>query len=235
MKKRVIIDNRMRRIEKEKLIELGYELIEINTTNKVYPEISSHVDIFACQIGKKIIVEPTQYQTNLYSEENFIKGQDEIQEKYPADIKYNVCTIGKKAIHNFQYTDSRLKQELINTGYELINTTQGYTSCSIAVIDDNSAIVSDKGLYKILQFHKIETLLVENDLDIKLLYDGKYSNKKGFIGGCMAKLGDSIIVFGDLDKIDIDGKIRAFITNRKLNIIEFKGLNIIDYGGLIEF
>ena len=76
---------------------------------------------------------------------------------------------------------------------------------------------------------------MENDLDIKLLYDGKYSNKKGFIGGCMAKLGYSIIVFGDLDKIDIDGKIRAFITNRKLNIIEFKGLDIIDYGGLIEF
>ena len=234
MKKRVIIDNRMRKIEKEKLIELGYELIEINTTNKVYPEISSHVDIFACQIGKKIIVEPTQYQTNLYSEENFIKGQDEIHEKYPADIKYNVCTIGKKAIHNFQYTDAKLKQELINNNYELINTTQGYTNCSNAVIDDNSAIVSDKGLYKILKFHDIDTLLVENNLDIKLLNGENYSSKKGFIGGCITRLGDSIIVFGDLNKIDIDGRIRDFITSKNLKIIELKGLDIIDYGGLIE-
>ena len=234
MKKRVIIDNRMRKIEKEKLIELGYELIEINTTNKVYPEISSHVDIFACQIGKKIIVEPTQYQTNLYSEENFIKGQDEIHEKYPADIKYNVCTIGKKAIHNFQYTDSRLKQELINTGYELINTTQGYTNCSIAVIDDNSAIVTDKGLFKILKKHNIDVLYLEYEPDIKLLNTEEYSNRNGFIGGAISRLGDKIIIFGDLNKIDINGEIKEFINKKGLQIIDFKGIDVIDYGGIVE-
>ena len=242
MKKRVIIDNRMRRIEKEQLKKLGHELIEINTSAKVYSEISSHVDIFACKVRDKIIIEPTQYQNIMQScikssidiAENFIKGQDEVQEKYPDDIKYNVCTIGKKAIHNFQYTDAKLKQELINNNYELINTTQGYTNCSIAVIDDNSAIVSDKGLYKILKFHDIDTLLVENNLDIKLLNGENYSSKKGFIGGCITRLGDSIIVFGDLNKIDIDGRIRDFITSKKIKIIEFKGLDIIDYGGLIE-
>ncbi len=234
MKKRVIIDNRIRKIEKEKLIELGYELIEINTSTKVYPEISSHVDIFACKVRDKIIIEPTQYQNIMPYAKKSIKGQDEIQEKYPADIKYNVCTIGKKAIHNFQYTDAKLKQELINNNYELINTAQGYTNCSIAVIDDNSAIVSDKGLYKILKFNDIDTLLVENNLDIKLLNGENYSSKKGFIGGCITRLGDSIIVFGDLNKIDIDGRIRDFITSKKIKIIEFKDFDIIDYGGLIE-
>ena len=238
MKKRVIIDNRMRKIEKEKLKELGYELIEIVTNTKVYTEISSHVDIFTCKVGEQIVVEPTQYQnilkTNLLDAKQIIKGQDEIQEKYPDDIKYNVCTIGKKAIHNFQYTDTKLKQELINNNYELINTTQGYTNCSIAVIDENSAIVSDKGLYKILKFHDIDTLLVENNLDIKLLNGENYSSKKGFIGGCITRLGDSIIVFGDLNKIDINGRIRDFITSKKIKIIEFKDLDIIDYGGLIE-
>ena len=234
MKKRVIIDNRMRKLEKEQLTKLGYELIEINTSTKVYSEISSHVDIFVCKVANEIIIEPTQYQNIMLYAKNSIKGQDEIQEKYPDDIKYNVCTIGKKAIHNFQYTDERLKQELINNNYELINTTQGYTNCSIAVIDENSAIVSDKGLYKILKFHDIDTLLVENNLDIKLLNGENYSSKKGFIGGCITRLGDSIIVFGDLNKIDINGRIRDFITSKKIKIIEFKDLDIIDYGGLIE-
>ncbi len=234
MKKRVIIDNRMRKLEKEQLTKLGYELIEINTSTKVYSEISSHVDIFVCKVENEIIIEPTQYQNIMLYVKNSIKGQDEIQEKYPDDIKYNVCTIGKKAIHNFQYTDTKLKQELNNKNYELINTTQGYTNCSIAVIDDNSAIVSDKGLYKILKFHDIDTLLVENNLDIKLLNGENYSSKKGFIGGCITRLGDSIIVFGDLNKIDIDGRIRDFITSKKIKIIEFKDLDIIDYGGLIE-
>ena len=60
MKKIAIIDNRMRKIEKEKLIELGYELIEINESTKVYPEISSHVDIFACKVRDKIIIDLAQ-------------------------------------------------------------------------------------------------------------------------------------------------------------------------------
>ena len=106
MNRKVIIDNRMRKIEKEKLIELGYELIEISTSDKVYPEISSHVDIFACKVDKNIIIEPMQYR-NLCLMPEFIKGKEEIQEKYPFDIKYNVCIIGKKVIHNFEYTDAK--------------------------------------------------------------------------------------------------------------------------------
>ena len=232
MQKKLIIDNRMRNIEKTKLKELGYKLLEVKENKNLYPEISSHVDILACKVGEKIVVEPTQY-ANFQEYENFIKGQETVQEKYPLDIKYNICTIGKKAIHNFQNTDSKLKELLINDGYELINTTQGYTNCSIAVIDDNSAIVSDQGLYKILKFHGIEVLLVNNNLDIKLFNSNKYSDKKGFIGGCISSLGESIIVFGDLNKIDADGRIREFITSKNLNIIEFEGLDVIDYGGII--
>lgn len=232
MQKKIIIDNRMRSIERTKLKELGYKLLEIKENKNLYPEISSHVDILACKVGEKIVVEPTQY-ANFQEYENFIKGQEIVLKKYPLDIKYNVCIIGKKAIHNFQNTDSKLKELLINDGYELINTTQGYTNCSIAVIDDNSAIVSDQGLYKILKFHGIEVLLVNNNLDIKLFNSNKYSDKKGFIGGCVSSLGESIIVFGDLNKIDSDGRIREFITSKNLNIIEFEGLDVIDYGGII--
>ena len=41
-------------------------------------------------------------------------------------------------------------------------------------------------------------------------------------------------MFGDLDKIDKDNKIRKFITDRKLKIIDFKGLDVVDYGGILE-
>lgn len=234
MKKALIIDSRMREIEKSKLTELGYELIELKESNKVYPEISSHVDIFTCKVGEKVIIEPTQY-INIPKMPIFIEGQKKIESKYPFDIKYNVCTIGKKAIHNFQYTDTKLKQELIKNGYELINTTQGYTNCSISVIDDNSAIVTDKGLYKILQKHKIDVLFLEHEPDIRLLDNNGYSNRKGFIGGAVSRIGDNIIiVFGDLNKIDENGKIRKFVEQIDLKIIDFKGLDVVDYGGVVE-
>ena len=229
--KKVIIDNRMRQIEKQKLQNMGYEIIEIQTSPNVYTEISSHVDIFACKIENEIIVEPTQNINNI---SNKIYGKDKVLSKYPFDIKYNVCIIGNKAIHNLKYTDEILKKELVNKGFELINTTQGYTNCSIAVINDSSAIVKDKGLNKILQKNGIDTLYLSNELDIKLLNGKQYSNKRGFIGGCISQIDNKIIVFGELKKIDPENKIREFIQKRNLEIIEFSGLDIIDYGGLIE-
>ena len=164
----LIIDEKMRKIEKDTLKKMGYKLIEIKKNNKVYEEISSHVDIFVCKIGEKIIVEKSQFN-NIRSIFNVEQGYEEIEEKYPYDIKYNVCIIGKKAIHNLKYTDSKIIEELKKQNYELINTTQGYTNCSIAVIDDKSAIVTDKGLNKILQKHNINTLYIEDELDIKLI------------------------------------------------------------------
>lgn len=231
--KKIIIDERMRQIEKAKLEELEYKIIEIKKSDKVYQEISSHVDIFTCKIGEKIVVEPSQY-VNISPMPAVIKGNEEIESQYPYDIKYNVCTIEKRALHNFKYTDSALKEELIKQGFELINTTQGYTNCSIAVIDENSAIVTDKGLYKILKKHNIDVLYLEYEPDIKLLDSGKYSNRKGFIGGAISRIGDKIIVFGDLNKIDINGKIREFINQKEIQIIDFQGLDVIDYGGMVE-
>lgn len=227
---KLIIDERMRQIEKDKLKSLGYELVEINQNSKVYSEISSHVDIFVCKIGDTLIVEPTQY--NQFKLPNIKKGNEEVEEKYPYDIKYNVCTIGKKAFHNFEYTDLQIKEELIKQGYELINTNQGYTNCSIAVIDDNSAIVTDKGLYKILKKYDVDVLYLKYEPDIKLLNNHQYSNRKGFIGGAIARLDDKVIVFGDLDKIDNNNQIRKFIKDRNIELIEFKGLDVIDYGGV---
>lgn len=233
---KIIIDERMRKIEKQKLEELGYELIQIKQSEKVYSEISAHVDIYTCKIGDKLIVEPSQYnniKSQIIDEYKIEQGNEEIEKSYPFDIKYNVCTIGKKALHNFKYTDSKIKKELIEKGYELINTTQGYTNCSIAVIDDNSAIVTDKGLYKILQKHGIDVLYLKNEPDIKLLEKDKYSNRKGFIGGAISKVEDNIIIFGDLNKIDYSENIKKFIMNKNLNIIEFKELDVIDYGGIV--
>jgi hypothetical protein len=233
----LIIDDRMRKIEKEKLKELGYNLIEITENKNVYEEISSHVDIFTAKIGNKLIVEPSIYESikeSVLNDYNIIEqGHKDVEKKYPYDIKYNVCTIGKKALHNFEYTDDKIKEELEIQGYELINTTQGYTNCSIAVIDDNSAIVTDKGLYKILEKHNIDVLYIEYQLDIKLLTSNGYSKKNGFIGGAISRIGDQIIIFGDLNKIDKDKKIRKFILSKKLNIIDFKELDVIDYGGIV--
>ena len=237
--KYLLIDERMRDVEKQTLKNLGYELIEIKKSTNVYPEISSHVDIFACKIKDKVIVEKSAYKmlkNKLNNDENIlISGKTMISYDYPNDIKYNVCIVGNKAIHNFKHTDSKITQELEKNNFEIINVKQGYSNCSIAVIDEKSIILSDRGLYNNLKNSGLDILFLDYIPDIKLFDEnGEYSQKNGFIGGAISKIGDNIVVFGDLDKIDYYCNIRKFIESRNLKIIDFEGLDVIDYGGVIE-
>lgn len=70
--KKIIIDKRMRELEKDFLKSLGYGLVEIQKSDVVYPEISSHVDIFVFQIDDTLIVEKSQYRTI----KNQLEGSD---------------------------------------------------------------------------------------------------------------------------------------------------------------
>lgn len=237
--KYLLIDERMRDVEKQTLKNLGYELIEIKKSINVYPEISSHVDIFACKVKDKIIVEKSAYKmlkNKLNNDENIlISGKTMISYDYPNDIKYNVCIVGNKAIHNFKHTDSKITQELEKNNFEIINVKQGYSNCSIAVIDEKSIILSDRGLYNNLKNSGLDILFLDYIPDIKLFDEnGEYSQKNGFIGGAISKIGDNIVVFGDLDKIDYYCNIRKFIESKNLKIIDFEGLDVVDYGGVIE-
>lgn len=235
--KYLIIDERMREIEKQTLQRLGYELIEIKKSTKIYSEISSHVDIFACKVNNKIIAEKHVYDIlkNKLKKYIIIQGNSVIQNVYPKDINYNVCIVGNKAIHNFKYTDSKIVQELKKNNFELINVKQGYSNCSIAVIDENSIILNDKGLYNSLNDSGLNILFLDYMPDIKLLNEnGKYSEMNGFIGGAIARIDNNIVVFGDLNKVDNKSYIRKIIEKKNLNIIDFSGLDVIDYGGIIE-
>ncbi len=235
----ILIDSRMRNVEKNMLKYLGYKLVEIERSNNVYAEISSHVDIFTTKIGDTLIVEKSKYDDLVFmlkdTEYNIESGKEEVGLNYPEDIKYNVCMVGNYAIHNFKYTDKQVLKRLKESEYELINVDQGYTNCSIAVIDDRSVITTDKKIAEKLIANNLSVLLLDYIPDIKLKDEyGNYSNMTGFIGGAIGKVDNNIIIFGDLDKIDRDNKIRDFIESRHLKVIDFDGLDVIDYGGIVE-
>lgn len=241
MDKYIVIDGKMRKDEKEYIRSLKADVIELTQNNGVYDEISSHVDIFCSKINGKVIFEKRLYSLlkskSQIFKENIISGDSFIKGNYPNDIAYNVCNIGNNAIHNFKYTDKTILNVIQKEKLNMININQGYSNCSIAVIDDSSAIVADKKIGEVLLKNGIDVLLLDKeDLDIKLLKNnGKYSTMKGFIGGCIARIEDKIIVFGDINKIDKYGKIRDFVNARKLELVYFKDLDVIDYGGVVTF
>lgn len=235
----IIVDNRIRKIEMEFLNKLDRNILALPSINNVYEEISSHVDIYISKIKDTLIIEKAMYdnikEKVLDNDICIVRGNETVKNPYPNDILYNVCVIGNNAIHNFKYTDKKLLEIIDKKGLNKININQGYSNCSIAVIDDNSAIVSDKKIANILQEYGIDTLYIDEKLDIKLLdKKGNYSKMSGFIGGAIERMENNVIVFGDLNKIDKENKIRNFITSRNLNVIDFKGFDVIDYGGIIK-
>lgn len=235
----IIVDNRIRKIEMEFLNKLDRNILALPSINNVYEEISSHVDIYISKIKDTLIIEKAMYdnikEKVLDNDICIVRGNETVKNPYPNDILYNVCVIGNNAIHNFKYTDKKLLEIIDKKGLNKININQGYSNCSIAVIDDNSAIVSDKKIANMLQEYGIDTLYIDEKLDIKLLdKKGNHSKMSGFIGGAIERMENNVIVFGDLNKIDKENKIRNFITSRNLNVIDFKGFDVIDYGGIIK-
>ena len=140
----IIVDKKIRNCEEEYLKSLGYNIWKVENSNNVYDEISSHADIFFTKLNDKIVVEPTFYDKLNSCYDKCIKGNSISREEYPFDIAYNVCQIGRNVIHNFKYTDKKVMEIIKDEKLNMININQGYSNCSIAVIDENSAIVTDK-------------------------------------------------------------------------------------------
>lgn len=232
---KLLIDSRMREIEKEKLQELNYELISLESQERVYEEISSHVDVFFCKIKDKLVAEKEIF--SLYQEKipNLIQGETILEKEYPKDIAYNVCQIGDYVFHPFSYTDPVIQMLIKKYSLKKINIKQGYSKCSIAVLDKNCAITTDKKIADQLIKCHIDTIYMLPSSNIKLLKkDGRYSSMQGFIGGAISRIDQYVIVTGDLNKIDQEGMIRKKIEEKKLILIDFPGLDVIDYGGMIK-
>ena len=133
-----------------------------------------------------------------------------------------------------KFTDKVIYELIQNLEMKKISVSQGYTNCSIAVIDENSVIVTDRKIAQKLIDEKMNVLLLEDVPTIKLINDkNQYSKMNGFIGGAIARIENKIVIFGDLNKIDKEGKISQFIQKCNLEIVDFKGLDVIDYGGII--
>ena len=232
--KRLIIDNRMRKIEKEYFEKLGYELIEIPSQSNIYDEISSHVDIYICKVENKIICSPQIIDLIPMDVKNVVEGHAFVQREYPNDIKYNVAFIGSMAIHSFKYTDYMIKKYLKEKNIKQIPVKQGYSRCNIVTTSNNSCITTDAGIHGQLIKYGIDSLLVEEE-NIRLLKkDSTVSSMKGFIGGATVVLENKFIVFGDFNKFKNADKIKEHLEKYNLKIVDFKGYEIIDYGSCME-
>ena len=118
-------------------------------------------------------------------------------------------------------------KQILSTDKEIIDTNQGYTKCSIAVVSDNAIITDDVDIYKKCK-KKIDVCFVEKN-SVRL-----NGYNYGFIGGCCGKISkDKLAFFGDVNYHKNSKEIKEFCYKYDVECISLSNLPLYDYGSLI--
>jgi hypothetical protein len=220
------------RIIKDALRAGGHALIEIKAASPVYNAVSKHCDIYLCRIGEELVVAPGQL---LLIEEElrrnkvvFDCGENDPGASYPENIRYNAAQIGRLLIHNTHYSDPLVLSKAEAAGLLPVSVKQGYTKCSLVVVDDHSAITSDKAISSVLKKHGVDVLDITHG-SVRLA-----GFPYGFLGGASGRVGDKIFFNGDLSAHPDYEKITAFIQKKGLDPVWYTEYPLTDIGSIIQ-
>ncbi len=230
----VVIDGRSDKEIIDNLAGMGIKAIKTLKHTGVYDAISYHPDIMLHHIKDQCIVYAPGTPPDILYELSYygfilIPGETPLSHSYPGDIAYNVARVCNMAFHNFNHTDPVLKFHLIKAGVELVHVNQGYSKCSISVVDDKSIITSDRGIAKTASEKGIDVLFTEPDPGIRLP-----GLNYGFIGGSTGLLDRSIwATAGSLGSLKSSHQIHNFLANRGIKAVSLSLQQITDIGTII--
>jgi len=191
-----------------------------------HPDMQIHFISDNCAVTAPSVFE--YYKSILPANISLIKGDADPQNTYPGDCAYNVAKLGNRIIGNLKYIDSKIKEIYDKMGYEFINVKQGYTKCNMCIVDNNSVITEDEGIFKTLTRCGIDVLLL-NTHSVKL-----NGFEYGFIGGASGFLKPGCLaLFGDLKFHPEENQIKTFLKKNGVNITSLLSTNVTDFGSLI--
>lgn len=215
------------------LAELGIKVICIANNDGIAAPVRAHADMSAyyCGNGELII------SKNIFDSCNAVMfpagtaprcSADGQSEKYPLDIGLNACEVGNVVFCSVENTDKAILEYAEKSGKKLINVRQGYTKCSVCVLDEKHIITADKSIAVAAQCEGIEALLIEAGFFELPGYD------YGFIGGsCFKCSADTIAFTGSLDGHPDKAYILEFINKLGLKVVYLTNGRCFDVGSIL--
>lgn len=148
--------------------------------------------------------------------------------KYPGNILFNHVILNNDIICNIKYTERNVLKYCEKQNFRIINVNQGYTKCSIAVVNDDAIITSDNGIFYTCKKYGFDVLKIQPGYVMLPNYN------YGFIGGCCGKLSHDTLAFtGKISEHPDYKKIKAFLHNYRINILELSNKPLLDIGSII--
>jgi len=215
------------------LHNLKIETVLVEKCQDVMDAISSHPDIFYFHFGgNKMVVAPnadvnTRDILKKIGFEIYV-GKSILKRNYPYDVAYNIARLGDYVVHNFRCTDEVALTLIEGEKLKKINVLQGYTKCSILIVDKNAIITSDRGIAKFLLQHDFDVLLIKEG------YIELTGLNYGFIGGCGGFVLKNLFLFnGDITKHPNYSDIKNFFNKYNKEIIYINNKPLKDIGSII--
>ncbi|MEN8224051.1 MAG: DUF6873 family GME fold protein [Bacteroidota bacterium] len=224
----IIVDKKIP-VEAKNNLEAYGQLMELETSGITYEAISGHPDIFFHQAAKQVIVAPNLPET--YKQQlkeagiDFVSGEQDVGDKYPASCAYNAVSTKSFLIHNFRNTDAIITSTLEDA--DLIHVDQGYTRCNLLALDDDHFISSDAGIGRVLERFEKECLYVSPEA---IQLDGF---KHGFFGGCCGVFNKKVFILGSLKHHPDGNRIKEYLEAKECNIIELFDGPLFDGGSIL--
>lgn len=218
---------------REFLSGIGVKTTELNRNYLLDEETRNHADMLAsyCGNGKFILSQKDeQVENELIKYGADIITEAGISAPYPHDIALNACFLKDKLVCNINNVSKTLLEHCKKNGITVINTRQGYSKCSVCVVNEKSVITEDLGIASLLKKYQIDVLLLKSG--------GVYLSDKhtGFIGGSTALIERNRLFFnGDVTKHPQYSEIREFLKLHQTEMIYTNKYKLTDFGGLIPF
>lgn len=225
---KILVDAKMSEKVKISLSSYG-EVITLPKWKGLPEPVSSHPDmIFYPLPDGKILVGRDYYNINreFFSalSNAFVLDEKTPSGEYPFDVRFDCL-----GVNNVLYGKNGFVSEMIMKRYSsFVPVSQGYTRCSVALLNENCAVTADRGIASALKNNGIDVLVIRPE-HIELKGYGC-----GFIGGSGAPLGGGVYgFFGNLFSHPDGEMIAEFAHRHKIKAVSLSGGPLSDNGGLL--
>ncbi len=213
----------------KKLNSLGIEIIQIRKNPNLPLPVDSHADLQILHAkNNKFLL----YEHLFIGESEKLFNQKIISQKagnkYPDDVRLNCAIIGDKIICNIKTVAREVLEFAYQNGFTIINVKQGYSRCSVCIINENTIITDDESIYSAAgKFLNDVQFISKGSIGLK-------GYNYGFIGGCCGKIDKDIIAFNGAIESHKDYKLIIDCLNRNdVKCIELHNNPLYDIGGII--
>ncbi|MDO5719076.1 MAG: hypothetical protein Q4P34_08835 [Tissierellia bacterium] len=228
----IIISNRADRKIFSLFESMGIMTIETIDNPSLPKPVADHPDMSIHPVRKDLfVIDPMVY--DYYYEKlspyriEIIKASKNLGERYPHDCRLNISRIKNYYIHN-SYSDPLLSNLFELESFKKIEVKQGYCKCSTLIINCDTIVTSDKGIYKSLLKNNINSFLIPPGF-IKL-----EGYEYGFIGGVGGLIGSKrLFLSGDPNEFLYGNDLINILNKYSIEPIYVKGLPFVDIGSII--